>query len=83
MGLMGVFLMNFFGILLKFFGGFFILNFFLFINTDKNKFFYTYSYQKSTLKYSRSNLGNQQSDLPWKIAKKNKYNPISGGFFHV
>ena len=25
---------------------------------------------KSALKYSRSNLGNQQGDLQWKIAKK-------------
>ena len=32
---------------------------------------------KSALKYSRSNLGNQQSKLHWKITKKN----ISGVFF--
>ena len=40
---------------------------------------------KSALKYSRSNIGNQQGDLQWRIPKKKKKpkEPILGGVFHV
>ena len=52
---------------IDFLGGFSILFFlslyFININSDKNKFLSHDSYFKSALKYSKSNLGNQQGDL--------------------
>ena len=50
------------GILLFFWGRFFFSLYFININSDKNKFTHD-SYFKSALKYSRSNLGNQQGDF--------------------
>ena len=60
---------NFFLIFRDFiiFLGILILNFFslnfININSDENKFLTHDLYFKSALKYSRSNLGNQQGDL--------------------
>ena len=55
------------------------------MNSDKNKFLTHDSYFKSALKYSRSNLGNQQGDIYNEKLQKKKtpQKTISGGFFHV
>ena len=80
--------MIFFGNLRDFFGIFdfkFFSLYFINVNSDKNKFLTHDSYFKSALKYSRSNLCNQQVYLQKKIKKRKKKNPKPHfrWFFHV
>ena len=70
-------------ILWNLFLGFMIFNFFslYFININSDKKTHD-TYFKSALKYSRSNWGNKQGDIQWKIAKKEKIqkNPFQASF---